>query len=211
MPKRSNLKIYCGVLQVAPLMDVLFLLLIFFLLNSTRVFIPGIPIDLPKAAASAPRMAEKIIITMTSTSQTENVPGDTKQTDAKTDSDGESAANEDKDSGSDKSTLLFINEEQVNWDELKRKLAELVIRHKQARRKLLETTGRAGKPTGDAEPRRYSPLVVLNADADVPYRKVVRVMSIARSQNLGVFLATEHPRERQPSVLPFKPNSSAGK
>lgn len=45
-----NTKIFRGQLDAAPFMGVFFLLAIFLLLNSSLVFTPGVPIQLPEAA-----------------------------------------------------------------------------------------------------------------------------------------------------------------
>ena len=45
-----NTKIFRGQLDAAPFLGVFFLLAIFLLLNSSLVFTPGIPIELPEAA-----------------------------------------------------------------------------------------------------------------------------------------------------------------
>ena len=45
-----NTKVFRGQLEVAPFAGVFFLLLLFLLLHSSMVFIPGIPIQLPEAA-----------------------------------------------------------------------------------------------------------------------------------------------------------------
>ena len=45
-----NTKIFRGQLDAAPFLGVFFLLLIFLLLNSSLVFMPGVPIELPQAA-----------------------------------------------------------------------------------------------------------------------------------------------------------------
>ncbi|PYJ96398.1 MAG: hypothetical protein DME23_20940 [Verrucomicrobia bacterium] len=43
-------RIFCGQLDASPFVGVLFLVAIFLLLNSSLVFLPGVPIDLPEAA-----------------------------------------------------------------------------------------------------------------------------------------------------------------
>ncbi len=54
-----------GVLDLAPLIDVVFLLLIFFMLTSSFVFQPGIRVNLPKAVTSEVLHREMLIITIT--------------------------------------------------------------------------------------------------------------------------------------------------
>ncbi len=155
MKIRSRLKVYSGAIEVAPLIDVIFLLLIFFMLNSTRVFQPGIPVELPKASTSSKRTAQKIIITIA-----QNDEG---------------------------KSILYFNDNPVPWDKLKRRLAELVYDSR-----VISARRRPDISEGDAE-ERLSPMVVLRADENVPYRQIVEVMSLARSLNLGVYLATEVP------------------
>ena len=66
MRTRTNLKIMSGQFVTPAYIDVLFLLLIFFIVASSVVFFPGVPIDLPSAARSTPQgPAEKIVITIT--------------------------------------------------------------------------------------------------------------------------------------------------
>ncbi len=55
-----------GHLDIAPLIDCIFLLLIFFLLTSNFIFQPGIEIDLPKAVTSEVVQENTIVITVTS-------------------------------------------------------------------------------------------------------------------------------------------------
>lgn len=55
-----------GHLDIAPLIDCIFLLLIFFILTSDFVFQPGIKIDLPKAVTSEVIQENTLVITITS-------------------------------------------------------------------------------------------------------------------------------------------------
>ncbi len=55
-----------GVLDIAPLIDVVFLLLIFFMLTSSFIFQPGIKINLPKAVTSEVLHEQNVVITVTS-------------------------------------------------------------------------------------------------------------------------------------------------
>ena len=54
-----------GHLDIAPLIDVIFLLLIFFMLTSSFIFQPGIKIDLPKAITSEVIQKENLILVIT--------------------------------------------------------------------------------------------------------------------------------------------------
>lgn len=57
-PKRATLSI-----DMAPLIDVVFLLLIFFMLTSSFVP-PSVPLTLPQAATGAPSEAAKVIVSL---------------------------------------------------------------------------------------------------------------------------------------------------
>jgi len=54
-----------GELDIAPLIDVIFLLLVFFMLTSSFIFQPGIKINLPKALTSEVIQRENLIIVVT--------------------------------------------------------------------------------------------------------------------------------------------------
>lgn len=58
-----------GKLDVTPLVDVVFLLLIFFMLSSSFIMQPGIKVDLPNAVKSEPNQLENIIVTLTQENQ----------------------------------------------------------------------------------------------------------------------------------------------
>jgi biopolymer transport protein ExbD len=53
-----------GRLDIAPLIDVVFLLLIFFMLTSSYIFQPGIKVDLPRAVTSEVLHRELLVITV---------------------------------------------------------------------------------------------------------------------------------------------------
>ncbi len=54
-----------GRLDIAPLIDVVFLLLIFFMLTSSFIFQPGIRVNLPKAVTSEVLHKELLVVTVT--------------------------------------------------------------------------------------------------------------------------------------------------
>ncbi len=54
-----------GQLDIAPLIDVVFLLLIFFMLTSNFVLQPGISVSLPKAITSEVISSENMVVTLT--------------------------------------------------------------------------------------------------------------------------------------------------
>ncbi len=63
LKRRTEIK--KGQLDIAPLIDVVFLLLIFFMLTSNFIFQPGIKVSLPKAITSEVISTENIIISVT--------------------------------------------------------------------------------------------------------------------------------------------------
>jgi len=58
-----------GQLDIAPLMDVMFLLLIFFMLTSSFIFQPGIRVNLPKAVTSEVLQRELLVVTVTESNE----------------------------------------------------------------------------------------------------------------------------------------------
>src|SRR3989338_8339859 len=54
------------VIDIAPLIDIVFLLLIFFMLTSSFLFQPGIKINLPKAVTSEVLHEQNVVVTVTS-------------------------------------------------------------------------------------------------------------------------------------------------
>jgi len=62
---KRRLSLEKGQLDIAPLIDVIFLLLIFFMLTSSFIFQPGIKINLPKALTSEVIHRENLIIVIT--------------------------------------------------------------------------------------------------------------------------------------------------
>lgn len=63
---RSKLPMYCGRPDLTPLIDVLFLSLIFFIVSSSFVKLYGIKIELPKTAQTGSASLEKFIISISS-------------------------------------------------------------------------------------------------------------------------------------------------
>lgn len=62
---KKSLEIEKGRLDIAPLIDVVFLLLIFFMLTSSFIFQPGIRVNLPRAVTSEVLKKELLVITVT--------------------------------------------------------------------------------------------------------------------------------------------------
>ena len=61
---RSKLPMYCGRPDLTPLIDVLFLSLIFFIVSSSFVKLYGIKVELPKTAQTSSASLEKFIISI---------------------------------------------------------------------------------------------------------------------------------------------------
>ena len=63
---RRTLQLLSGTsLTLTPLVDVIFLLLIFFMIGSSLVFQPGITVNLPETRQEFKSVADKLIITLT--------------------------------------------------------------------------------------------------------------------------------------------------
>lgn len=63
LKRRTEIK--KGQLDIAPLIDIVFQLLIFFMLTSNFVFQPGIRVELPRAVTSEVISSENIVVTVT--------------------------------------------------------------------------------------------------------------------------------------------------
>ena len=66
LKKQAKLEYGLGQIDIAPLVDVIFLLLIFFMLSSSFTFQSGINVKLPKAVTSDILREENLIVTITS-------------------------------------------------------------------------------------------------------------------------------------------------
>jgi biopolymer transport protein ExbD len=62
---KRRLSIFTGQLELTPLVDVVLLLLIFFVLTSSLIFSPGIKIELPESAASTDVQVSDLVLTIT--------------------------------------------------------------------------------------------------------------------------------------------------
>ena len=61
---RSNLKIISGRPDLTPIVDVLFLLLIFFMLSSSFVQVSGVQVELPELSSGSTKGVKKFVITV---------------------------------------------------------------------------------------------------------------------------------------------------
>ncbi len=62
---KTNLTIAKGVLDITPLIDVVLLLLIFFMLSSSFVFNPGVKVDLPEYSSGETLQESDLVVTIT--------------------------------------------------------------------------------------------------------------------------------------------------
>jgi len=65
MKFKRRLKIEKGLLDLTPLVNIFFLLFIFFLFTSSFIFQPGIRVSLPKAVTSEVLQQDNVIVTIT--------------------------------------------------------------------------------------------------------------------------------------------------
>ena len=65
MKFKKHIKIEKGLVDLTPLVNVFFLLFIFFLFTSSFIFQPGIKVNLPKAITSEVVQGDSIVITVT--------------------------------------------------------------------------------------------------------------------------------------------------
>lgn len=65
MKFKRRLRIEAGLLDLTPLVNVFFLLLIFFIFTSSFIFQPGIKVNLPKAVTSEVIQQENVVMTVT--------------------------------------------------------------------------------------------------------------------------------------------------
>ncbi len=141
---RSKLTLFSGKPDLTALVDIMFLMLVFFMLSSSFVQVSGIQVDLPKADTSNSTDIEKFIITM-----------------------------EWKASGP---ALVYFNDNQVDNEMLKEKLAEL--------------SGLSRTAT-----------VVLRVDNRIPFQEVAEIMTLAERADLATFIAVMPPQNAPDAVF----------
>jgi len=100
---KRNLTIAKGLMDMTPLIDVVLLLLIFFMLSSSFVFNPGVKVDLPEHTSSESLEKSDIVVTIT--------PADVWN----------------------KKLLYLYNDNSVAFQELRRKLREAALENPNAR------------------------------------------------------------------------------
>lgn len=125
--------------DLTPMVDVLFLLLIFFMIGSSFVQVGGVKVNLPNTATTRNYGIEKSVITL---ARAEN------------------------------KNLIYFNEKEVSWDQLKRRLAE--VRNFSA-----------------------SGTVIIRADRLIPFGIVARLMALAENANVAAIVATTPEQEQK--------------
>ncbi|MBI5124114.1 MAG: biopolymer transporter ExbD [Candidatus Omnitrophica bacterium] len=65
MKFKKRLKIEKGMLDLTPMVNIFFLLFIFFLFTSSFIFQPGIKVSLPKAVTSEVMQQDNVVVTIT--------------------------------------------------------------------------------------------------------------------------------------------------
>ena len=149
---RTKIEYEAGQYPWVALLDVFFILLVFFLISTSVVFWPGTMLEtalsLPKATSAKLQEADKLIITVTRSGQ------------------------------------IFFHEKELDWHGLEKELGDRVLESGRAfaNRHHLEDDP-------DAPIRR--PAIVLRADKDITYETINKIITLARSKNLGVFLVTD--------------------
>lgn len=126
---QTSLKIFEGRPDLTPMIDVVFLLLIFFMLSSSFVQVSGIPVVLPKAAASSNMSVDKLVVSI------------------------------------DKHNQLYFDDHRMNWADMTEKLQKCKVDW-------------------------HANTVIIRADRSTEYGSVVKMMSLARSLGLNVYVAT---------------------
>jgi biopolymer transport protein ExbD len=127
--RRTTLKVITGRPDLTPMIDVVFLLLIFFMLYSSFVQVSGIQVDLPEVTASGEGSIEKLVITV------------------------------------DNQNTFYFNERPMDWENLQLQLNQFLAKWQ-------------------------ADTVIIRADRHTGYGEVARLLALARSLNLNVYLAT---------------------
>jgi len=125
----TKLKIIQGKPELTPMIDVVFLLLIFFMLSSSFVQISGITVSLPDAVKSSRSSVNKLVVSI------------------------------------DRKNKFYFNDLPMDWNMLKEQLQKCKLQWN-------------------------ANTVIIRADKLTKYGFVVKIMSLARSLDLNVYVAT---------------------
>lgn len=125
----TNLKIIKGRPDLTPMIDVVFLLMIFFMLSSSFVQVSGITVNLPNAVISSETSVPKLVVSI------------------------------------DNKNKFYFNDIPMTWNILTEQLQKCKLQWN-------------------------ADTVIIRADKRTEYGVVVRIMSLARSLDLNVYVAT---------------------
>jgi biopolymer transport protein ExbD len=125
----TKLKVFSGRPDLTPMIDVVFLLLIFFMLSSSFVQVSGITVDLPDAVISSETSVNKLVVSI------------------------------------DRNNKFYFNDIPMDWNVLTEQLQKCKLQWN-------------------------ADTVIIRADKHTEYGVVVRIMSLARSLDLNVYVAT---------------------
>ena len=140
---KTKVKIFRGKMDMTPLLDVMFLLVIFFLISTSYDFQKGFKVELPESEAPLVR-GDKLVVVIASRG----------------------------DSGKEKDSLIFFNNEEVSWENLEVKLAERI--------------GDRSIPVmvnGEKTSRR--PTISLKVDKNIPHGLYIYLVDLYTRSELG--------------------------
>lgn len=138
---QTGLKIISGRPDITPMIDVVFLLLIFFMLSSSFVQISGIPVALPSVPKPSAMSVDKLVVTV------------------------------------DRHGMFYFDDQAIpDWDTLAQRLQKC-------------------KADWNAN------TVIIRADEKTDYGIVARLMGLARSLDLNVYVATLSKKKTQETVF----------
>ena len=126
---RTKLAIIKGRPDLTPMIDIVFLLLIFFMLSSSFVQVSGITVNLPDAVVSSDTSVNKLVVSI------------------------------------DRNNKFYFNDIPMTWNILTEQLQKCKLQWN-------------------------ADTVIIRADKHTEYGVVVRIMSLARSLDLNVYVAT---------------------
>ena len=96
---------------------------------------------------------------------------------------------------------VFFNEKSLDWHELQRELGERV---RESRIAMAKVSGLDPERDSNAH---IAPMVIVRADKNISYETISRVMDLARSLDLNVYLAADPPANAAPEPI-FVPDGA---
>lgn len=133
---KTKLEVIHGRPDLTPMIDVVFLLLIFFMLSSSFVQVSGITVNLPSAVISSDASVNKLVVSI------------------------------------DQNNKFYFNDIPMTWEGLTEQLQKCKLQWN-------------------------ADTVIIRADKHTEYGVVVRIMSLSRSLDLNVYVATVDSKERR--------------